>query len=150
MSTTSTVIAGVVAGGGVIVLAVLVIVGRLKRVLRDEVRKRFSENQCQRVELFANFFGLESRGMKQIRGNGALVLTRDELWFLQALPRREVRVPLNCVERVSTPRSHLGKTIWRRLLRVDFQTEDGHDAAAWAVRKVEDWRNALEAATDEN
>jgi hypothetical protein len=91
----------------------------------------------------ASFFGLASRGKGQVRGNGVLVLTDRQLWFHMWLPSRELALPLESITAVSTPRSHLGKSVGMPLLAVHLA--DG-DVAAWCLRGVDGWKDALRSA----
>lgn len=116
----------------------------VKRKLREDVRKKFAGHTVIRESVGANFFGLASKGLGQVRGNGALVLTPYELHFVMFAPRREMAIALDAITSVSTPRSHLGKTCVARLLRVDFRTADGDDAVAWAVGGVDGWKSDIE------
>ncbi len=118
----------------------------IRERLQPELEERLGGEKPLRAEYGANFFGLESAGKGQLRGNGILVLTPRELYFLQAVTEREVRIPLRDITAVSTARSHLGKWIGRPLLRVDYRAEGGADAAAWAVLDAKGWAEALEAA----
>lgn len=127
------------AGVLVLLAVVRLVVASLARRTREEVRRRLAGRPIVRESLGANFFGLSSRGLGQVRGNGALVLTPDQICFLMFAPRREVTIPLRDVTRLSTPRSHLGKTVGMRLLKVDFTSPAGPDAAAWAVRDLDGW-----------
>ncbi len=88
----------------------------------------------------ANFFGLESKGAMQVRGNGGLVLTPEELCFLPLVGDATLRIPLRAIRAVSEVRSHLGKTVGRPLLRVEFDGEGGSDAVAWFVSDVSAWQ----------
>ena len=91
------------------------------------------------VDDFANFFGLESRGRFQIRGNGCLALGDAQLVFAMWLPRRQLVIKRDRIEAVDTVDSHLGKRIGRPLLHVTFN----NDAAAWFVRDVDRWLATL-------
>jgi GNAT superfamily N-acetyltransferase len=91
----------------------------------------------------ARGLGLESRG--QVRGNGWLVLTDDELRFRQWVPQRDTAIPLAAVTAVGTERTWLGKWVGSRLLRVRWRTASGgEDAMAWQVPELEEWVAALE------
>jgi hypothetical protein len=95
----------------------------------------------------ANFFGQESRGVMQLRGNGTLALTDTELFFEQWIPRREFRIPLSAIQAIEMPASFLGKTNFRPLLKVVFKDEAGNtDSMAWLVPNVEGLKRALEDA----
>ena len=88
----------------------------------------------------ANFFGLASKGMEQLRGNGVLALTQGELAFFMLKPAREVRVPLERIERLERPKWWNGKSVGQKLLAVYFTTEGGAgDAAAFWVPDVAEW-----------
>ena len=73
--------------------------------------------------------------MKQIRGNGDLVITPEGIRFNQRLPHKEIFIPrdrLICLEKT---RSFLGKTIFKALAKVAFYNEQGQrDEIAWFVR----------------
>lgn len=116
------------------------------RQRREEVKKRFRRINIIRQHNVAHFYGKESIGHVQARGNGVLVLTADELYFLQALPRREFVIPVGAITKVSNPRSHLGKSNMCKLLRVDFVIKRKEDAIAWNVDDVDAWTKAVEEA----
>ncbi|MET0306510.1 MAG: hypothetical protein ABW196_09830 [Solirubrobacterales bacterium] len=92
----------------------------------------------------ANSFGVESAGKWQVRGNGNLALTEHELLFAQWVPNRLVRIPRKSIVEVTTTRSHLGKTIFRDLLKIVWTTELGRqDSIALWVKDLDGWLEAL-------
>ena len=92
----------------------------------------------------ANSFGVESAGKWQVRGNGCLALTEHELLFAQWVPNRLVRIPRKSIVEVTTARSHLGKTMFRDLLKVVWTTDLGtQDSIALWVKDLDDWLEAL-------
>ena len=118
---------------------------RTKRQVAEEVTQSLGGYNIELTDDFASFFGLESRGLKQVRGNGCLALTKDEIYFLRWAPRMELRIPREKVLRVETVRSHLGKSKLVPLLKVHFTNEDGGaDSVAWYVRDVPAWLAKLE------
>ena len=133
----------------VILLAGLIhfVRGRL-RTQAEELASRHAGEGVVRLTPRANFFGLASRGMGQVRGNGVLLLTRTSLRFVLLLPRREVTIPLESIRSVETPRSHLGKTVGMRLLKVTFSDDQGQeDSAAWWVNDLDAWVEDLSRLT---
>ena len=115
---------------------------RRARRLREEMEAELGG----RAERMANArgLGLESRGARQVRGNGWLVLAGGELRFRQWVPDRETRIPLAQVTAVETRRWWLGKSVGSRLLCVRWRTpEGGEDAMAWQVRDLDGWLAAL-------
>ena len=96
-------------------------------------------------EAGANFFGVASFGRRQVRGNGKLVLRGDGLTFTRTIPEKVFVFPRDRFERVETVRTHLGKSIFRKLLKLHFQNEDGvADSVAWYVKDLDGWVHALE------
>jgi hypothetical protein len=92
----------------------------------------------------ANLVGLASRGSRQVRGAGRLVLTPDLLVFSQWMPRKDIVIPRERIAAVDTTRAHAGKATGARMLRVRFTTEDGgEDTCAWHVADLEGWLAAL-------
>lgn len=92
----------------------------------------------------ANSLGVESAGPWQVRGNGNLALTEDELLFAQWMPKRLLRIPRRSIVAVSKTDSHLGKRIGRPLLEVTWTREDGEeDSIALWVRDLDRWLAAL-------
>jgi len=125
-------------------------VRKLRRSAVPEMQERIGSIPVVRKDPWANFFGLKSKGGKQIRGNGALALTTSSLIFVMALPRRSVVIPLEKISEVSLVRSHCGKSILRPILRVAFQTDSGPDSAAWALRDPEEWAKMITETLQRN
>ena len=110
-----------------------------ERVAQD-VRARLGAGRVLLLEDGANSFGVESKGRAQIRGNGCLAATLDEILFVMWFPRREVRIARSAVTAVERAKSHLGKTVGRPLLRVRFTNDEGRpDSVAWWVADVSEW-----------
>ena len=110
----------------------------------DEIVQKHSK-QGVRMKGKANFFGIESRGVMQIRGNGILLLTNTDLVFAMFRPTREYLIPLANIEKVELVQSHLTKTVFQPLLKVYFRNEEGTaDSAAWWVANPTKWKNELE------
>jgi hypothetical protein len=137
---------------GLIILGIFLVLGVVALLLRQlasgrerAVRERFPNAKA--IVSGALLYGQESLGVKQGRGNGTLVLTDSELYFERWLPRKEFHVPLSAIQSIETPTSFLGKTNFRKLLKVDFRNDAGqNDAIAWLVPDLEGTKQALESA----
>jgi hypothetical protein len=93
-----------------------------------------------------NYFGQESKGLGQVRGNGSLILTDSELYFEMWAPKRVLRIPKHMIKLVENPppKWHLKKSKGRPLLKIHFTNEQGiEDSAAWIVPELEDWLKKL-------
>jgi len=92
----------------------------------------------------ANFFGQESKGLMQLRGNGNLKLTDHALHFKQWLKKKEILIRLSDIQTVETVTSHLHKSVGKPLLKVTFLNELGKlDSVAWWVRDSAKWIIAI-------
>jgi hypothetical protein len=136
------IVVGVLVVVGLILVVVFAWVRAFGRRHEQALRERFPTAQAI---LPANYFGVESKGVAQMRGNGALVLTRDELFFERWVPRMELHIPLSAITAVETVRSHLGKAIARPLLKVSYTNADGAaDSVAWYVADAASVKQTLE------
>ena len=93
----------------------------------------------------ANFFGQQSRGIKQIRGNGVLILTEYEIYFGMWTPKREIKIPIAAIKSVENPKSFLHRSMFSKLLKITFENNEGEtDAVAWCVKDLNLWNSELE------
>jgi hypothetical protein len=129
------IIAIVIVSLAVVLGVVYAVFGRYARRNQQATEQEYPG--ARHVEPGALFFGQESRGAMQMRGNGTLILTDDELLFKQWVVNKEFRIPLKAVQLIETPRSFLGKTQGVELLKVSYLNESGAlDAIAWRVRDL--------------
>ena len=111
----------------------------------QEIEEKFVGKNIILSSRGANFFGQESKGLGQVRGNGVLLLTDKELYFGMWTPKKELRIPLVAVKSVETPKSFLGKSVLRKLLKVTFENDLGDiDAVAWYIKDLVPWTQDLE------
>ena len=109
-----------------------------------EIMLKYSKRGL-RIEQEANFFGIESHGIMQIRGNGILLLTDTDLVFGLFRPARDFVIPLTKIGKIDLADSHLTKTVFQPLLKVYFTNEEGDmdNMALWVVNP-EEWKDLLE------
>lgn len=135
-------VVGILVWVALLFAVIMIPVRRRAHRQRAELREELGEGVARSANV--RTFGLESRGAKQVRGNGWLVLTAEELRFRMWVPDRETRIPLASITAVETPRGWLGKTTGRKLLCVRWRTpEGGEDAMAWEVPELDAWLAAL-------
>ena len=130
---------------GIIVVLVVLAVVAVRRgagAARARIEAGLGELEVERQDK-ANFYGQASKGEGQVRGLGTLVLTPDELVFLQFVPANEVRVPLGAVSSVEIAREYLGKVQARELLVVTWTAEGAEDRVAFDVPDLGSWKAAL-------
>lgn len=144
--TAAIVIACSVVGGVILLYGILRLTfAAVRRRLLKTIAERFSANEIIMSTANANYFGLESKGGRRLRGNCALVLTEDMLWSRLAASPRGLSIPVRNIRNVSFVKSHCGRSVFVDLLRVDFLADDAEDAAAWYVRDPARWKEAIEA-----
>ena len=114
---------------------------------QKEAAARARYPRARQIDRAASFFGQESRGVTQMRGNGTLILTDSDLIFELWVPATEFRIPLQRIQSIENPTSFLGKTRFSPLLKVVYTNEQGAtDAMAWQVPDLSGWMNRINAA----
>lgn len=149
MSLTSWVIVGVlvlVALVGTLVLLPALLHRVMSPMLSRRTHLVHPRTDVVLEDLRAVTLGVESKGVTQVRGNGALVLTADELHWFQLIPAREIRIPRSTITAVGTVRSHLGKSYGRDLLHVAYEVDGHPDSIAWYVTDLDAWLKHLRPA----
>ncbi len=119
----------------------------LKRVFKKRIVEIHDNLEEENILIFddtVNFFGLESLGIWKTRGNGVLMLTEEELLFGMWKPKKELIIPVKSITKITNPKSHMHKSVFKPLLKVIFTNEKGnHDSAAWLVHDLNRWNEIL-------
>ena len=135
-----------------LILVLALVFGGSLFVLRNVARKKEANARerypaARHIDRSASFFGQESRGGTQMRGNGILILTDSELIFEQWVTNKKIRIPLRNIQVLENPKSFLGKSRFAPLLKVVYINEQGgKDAMAWQVRNLDDWMQLINDA----
>lgn len=139
------IIGSIVAGVVLIFVVVPALVHRAsKPALERRIAEHYQPDQIVLQDFRALSLGLESRGVTQGRGNGALVLTADTLHWFQLIPESSsVKIPRDQIVEVKSVKSHLGKSIGRSLLHVTFTVDGKRDSMAWNVMDLDTWLGKL-------
>ena len=115
-----------------------------KRII--EILNKFKDKNIILSANDANFFGQQSRKSTQVRGNGVLILTAEDLYFEMWRPKKILQIPISSVLKIEITKSFLHKSIFRKLLKVVFTNHEGEeDAAAWWVSSLDKWIEELES-----
>ena len=112
--------------------------------MKKRIQDRFHGHPLVKATTRANFLGKLSKKGRQIRGNGALVLTVNTLYFIRALPHKEYAIPLTSIKKISLQRAFNGKSVLASLLCIDYDTGTEPDAMGWAVPDPENWKETIE------
>lgn len=144
MSTGLIIVMGVLAGLAVLFSLLALVYARVRKNLEKQIARQFDAGEIVLASVRANFLGIQSRGGTQIRGNGALVLTRDALCVIRAVPPKEMHIPLQAIGRITLPRQFNGRSVMARLLCVSYDCGQGDDAVGVVVKNPEKWKQAIE------
>ncbi|CAM4492542.1 hypothetical protein [Paenibacillus tarimensis] len=128
-----------IAGIVVIFIATLLFIFLYRLI---SLKKKYKQEENLLVDYLSNFYGVSSKGMRQIRGNGILLLSRNDLVFEMYIPRKKYTIPLDTINEISKVNGHLGK-VGFNLLKVKFKSENHCEEAAWAVNDVDEWIKQL-------
>lgn len=144
MNTSYTIIVSVLCGVAWLLVCIRLAFKYIQKRLEKHIVQNFNQHEIISATTNANFFGFKSIGYKQIRGNGAIVLTKEALCFVRALPFQEHIIPLDKVKEISLPTSFNGRSIFKKLLCVHYQVGGQEEAIAWAVNSPEKWKVSIE------
>ncbi len=139
----------IIIGGVLVGLAVLlIVVPKLvyKKMGSDfdaRIGKVYKPADIVLSDYKANGLGRASKGGAQLRGNGALILTKDAVHFFQFTPETDLKIPLSDITTVSTTRSHAGKATGNELLKIAFTENGTPDSFAWYVTDLAVWLEKL-------
>jgi hypothetical protein len=110
----------------------------------NEIHERYKDKNILLVDDMSNFFGLESSGVLKVRGNGVLLLTEEELFFGMWKPKKEISILTSSILKITNPKSHMHRSIFKPLLKVIFRNENGEiDSSAWYVKELDKWNEYL-------
>ena len=111
----------------------------------NEILDKFKDKSIILSANNANFFGQQSHKSTQVRGNGVLILTVEDLYFKMWVPKKILRIPINSILKIEITKSFLRKSVFRKLLKVVFTNQESEeDAAAWWVTSLDKWIEELE------
>ena len=111
--------------------------------LDTQIKTELKGEKIIAKDIQVNFFGRKSKGYKQIRGNGILVLTPSQLIFYLAVPRQKIEIPLANIKKITFPKSFLGKSRFKPLLCIEYESSECNDIIAWLVRQPKQWKNKI-------
>lgn len=129
-----------------------IVFGGVFLVLRNTARQKEASARerypdARQIDRAASFFGQESRGVTQMRGNGTLILTESDLIFEMWVPNNAFCIPLRSIQSLESPSSFLGKSRFTPLLKVVYTNEQGTtDAMAWQVPDLGGWMRHINEA----
>ncbi|MFN2341445.1 MAG: hypothetical protein ABR547_09275 [Halanaerobium sp.] len=125
-------------------------ISSLKRKRAEELFTNYHKDRIIYFSKEVNFFGQQSAGRAQLRGNGSLLLTPDELHFLRWIPKKNIVIPLDEIENIERVSSFLGKRKKRELLKVEFNNHQGEkDSAAWLLDNMHAWEQVIKDSMKE-
>jgi hypothetical protein len=130
------------------ILAFILVIRKILKNRSAGIGKKFEGREILFSSPGASYFGRESAGLWQVRGNGDLIITPREVYFEMWFPKRILVIPLGSVESVETPKSFKGRSVFRPLLKITFRDETGRrDSVAWYVKDLRKALSVLSSST---
>lgn len=128
----------------VLCLALRSILNNLKRKRAEELFRNYHKDRIIYFSREVNFFGKHSDGSLNIKGNGSMLLTPDQLHFKKWIPVQDLIIPIENIKNVERVDSFMGKSKNRPLLKIDFNNKNGEmDSAAWLLDNMHNWEKFL-------
>lgn len=124
-------------------LLLLLIIGRVRR-RADLIEASLRGEGVVRLTRKANFFGRSSHKYAEMKGNGVLALTTEDLVFIMLYPNREYRIPLRNIVKIEHPKCFRSRTVGKELLVVEYMEEQtGGDSIGILVPGPREWAGEI-------
>ena len=144
MDKTYIVIISVICGVISLLFFINIFLRSTQKKLEEYILNNFNKKEILSATTKANMLGLKSLGSRQIRGNGAIILTNKNLFSIRAKPFQEKVISIENINEISLPTSFNGKSVFKKLLCIHYQENGKEEAIAWAVSNPAKWKLAIE------
>jgi type II secretory pathway pseudopilin PulG len=143
-----------IAIGAVLLTVVLYVVLMQVRVRQmkqaNQLLDEYQEENILAYTTSANYLGIESAGMGQVRGNGFLMLTSSFLLLERMAPKHRLQIPLRKIFRVDQVSSFLGRRNIKPILRISFTNDEGEqDTLGILLKDPDKWQQLIHAASEQ-
>ena len=129
----------------IVILIIIILVRNIQNRKVKEVLNKLDKERILAINSKANFFGLQSLGLTQLKGNGVLVLMESEVYFEMWVPKKVIRIPLESIKDIKETKFYLGKTKFKPLLKISFiNDENEEDSCTWLVSNIKGWKEKLQ------
>ncbi len=111
-----------------------------------KVARKFPRERIVLTSFAVTFYGLESEASGPARSVGALVLSKDGLYFRGRVTHRELTIPGSAILNIDATNTHRGRTMRLYVLAIRFRNSEGKgDTAAFRVLNPARWITAIRA-----
>ena len=124
-------------------LALRKFMGEARRSSRYKLTTLFREEDMLRHDVIAHCYGFESGNGDQWRGNGALVLTAEKLWYSKMGSAETLEIPMSSIRDAEVALDFHGELGEGRLLIVTFERNGWNDRIGFFVAQPHEWRIAM-------
>ncbi len=127
-----------------LLIAMVVIIVFLRIREARKVVSKFPRERIVLTSLAVTFYGLESAASGPARLVGALVLSKDGLYFRGRVTHRELTIPGSAILNLDVTNTHRGRTMRLYVLAIRFRNPEGKgDTAAFRVPRPARWITAI-------
>ena len=128
----------------IVVLIIAIVVRNIQSRKVKEVLSKIDKKRVLAINSNANFFGQQSLGLTQMKGNGVLILMDSEVYYEMWIPKKIIRIPLESIKDIEETKFYLGKTKFKPLLKITFiNDENEEDSCTWLVSNIKGWKEKL-------
>jgi len=111
-----------------------------------KVLRKFPRERIVLTSFAVTFYGLESEPSGPARSVGALVLSKDGLYFRGRVTHRELTIPGSAILNIDATNTHRGRTLRLYVLAIRFLNPEGKgETAAFRVLRPARWIMAIRA-----
>ncbi|MFW5768442.1 MAG: hypothetical protein ACOCYA_00160 [Spirochaetota bacterium] len=127
-----------------IFMAVIAFLAIVRQIETRRIFSKFSKNDVILLTFGVNYFGVESEPGRPDKSSGALVLTKEGLYYRARYARKELFIPGRHIVKLEVIEALKGRPLNQKAVGIFFKNADGErDLAAFRIPHSAQWARAI-------
>lgn len=110
--------------------AVIVYLVLVRRMETRRIERRFAGREIVLSSFGVNYYGLRSEPGGPARSSGALVLTKDSIYYRARFSKRELTIPVGSLTTIDIVETFKGRPLYTKAIQFRFELPDNREEAA--------------------
>lgn len=127
-----------------IFMAVIAFLAIIRQIETRRIFTKFSKDEVLMLTFGVNYFGVDSEPGRPDRSSGALVLTKEGLYYRARYATKELFIPGRNIVKLEVIEALKGKSLNQKAVGIFFKnTVDERDLAAFRIPHSAQWARAI-------
>lgn len=119
--------------------AVIVYLVIVRRIEAQRIERKFPHGEVLLSSFGVNCYGLRSEPGGPARSSGALVLSKEMIYYRARFSKRELTIPIDSITTIDIIESFKGRPLYTKAIQFRFERADGEEAAAFRIPYPDRW-----------